>query len=218
MVRREGLDARSTVEQPQDDMSAPVRAIEGIAEVLERRSTEVLEAWSRRTETVAGASGARDLRRDGAAILSALRTALEASEEQPDLAPVVGLVSDFSLRRSRQGTRPAETAALFLGLREALLSQLSLAGSSEDGLTLAREAARLVDDLALGSFDSFLAGREDVISQQGEQLLELSTPVVRVWDRVVAAPLVGTLDSARALAQGRGDLTPERRFPCPTSA
>lgn len=198
MVRREGLDARSTVEQPQDDMSAPVRAIEGIAEVLERRSTEVLEAWSRRTETVAGASGARDLRRDGAAILSALRTALEASEEQPDLAPVVGLVSDFSLRRSRQGTRPAETAALFLGLREALLSQLSLAGSSEDGLTLAREAARLVDDLALGSFDSFLAGREDVISQQGEQLLELSTPVVRVWDRVVAAPLVGTLDSARA--------------------
>lgn len=58
--------------------------------------------------------------------------------------------------------------------------------------------AHLVDDLAVGIFDSFAEGREEVISQQGQQLLDLSTPVVRVWDRVVAAPLIGTLDSARA--------------------
>ncbi len=58
--------------------------------------------------------------------------------------------------------------------------------------------AQLVDGLAVGIFDSFAEGREEVIAQQGQQLLDLSTPVVRVWDRVVAAPLIGTLDSARA--------------------
>jgi rsbT co-antagonist protein RsbR len=79
-----------------------------------------------------------------------------------------------------------------------VLIELAGTGDPDDRFDAAREAARIVDELALGSFDSFLSGREEVISEQGAQLLELSTPVVRVWDRVVAAPLVGTLDSARA--------------------
>lgn len=187
------------MKQPQDHASAAVPTRPFIAGVLKRRSAQILDVWIERAEAVAGAHGAGELRSDGPALLAALRMALGASDDRPDLAPVTVLVRDFSLRRSRQGARPAETAALFLSLREALLSQVGGADASrEDGLTIAREAARLVDDLALSSFDSFLAGREDVIAHQGEQLLELSTPVVRVWDRVVAAPLVGTLDSARA--------------------
>jgi rsbT co-antagonist protein RsbR len=147
---------------------------------------------------VAGSGGAEDLQRDGAAVLSALRAALADADGSPDLAPVSRLLSDFGARRSRSGERPAETAGLVLGLREALLAELAGTGDPDERFSAAIEAARIVDELALGSFDSFLAGREEVISQQGEQLLELSTPVVRLWDRVVAAPLVGTLDSARA--------------------
>jgi rsbT co-antagonist protein RsbR len=186
------------MEQPHPESTARLDATRRIVGVLEQRPQQVLDAWVQRAGVVAGPRGADDLRRDGAAVLAALAGALSADGASPDLEPVGRLVSDFSLRRSRQGGRPAETAALVLGLREGLLAELAATGGADDAFAVARAAARLVDELALSSFDSFLAGREDVISQQGEQLLELSTPVVRVWDRVVAAPLVGTLDSARA--------------------
>jgi len=115
-----------------------------------------------------------------------------------DLCPARRLPGHFSTRRTRLGDEPSRTPGLVLPLLEARLDGLSGTGDPDDRFDAAREAARVVDELALASFDSFLSGREEVISQQGEQLLELSTPVVRVWDRVVAAPLVGTLDSARA--------------------
>lgn len=169
-----------------------------LADVLAQRGQQVLEAWVSRGAKVSRAGGAEDLRRDGAPVLQALGTALADAGGSPDLAPVSRLLNDFSARRTRSGDRPAETAGLILALREALLAELADAGDLDDRFAVALETSRVVDDLALGSFDSFLAGREEVISHQGEQLLELSTPVVRVWDRVVAAPLVGTLDSARA--------------------
>lgn len=181
----------------QDRPEAQREAHAVITEVLSQRGPQVLATWVSRAEKLAGSRGAADLERDGAAVLQALVAALSGADGAPDLAAVTHLLSDFSGRRARSGALPAETAGMILGLREAVLAQLDGTGG-QDGLSLAREAGRLVDELALGSFDSFLAGREEVISQQGEQLLELSTPVVRVWDRVVAAPLVGTLDSARA--------------------
>lgn len=175
-----------------------------LAKVLATRSPQVLEAWVTRAASVADSGGAAELRRDGGAVLEALRSALAEPGDQVELGAVTRLLSDFSTRRTRAGDRPAETAGLILALREALLAELAPTGQAEptgeaeQRFAVAREAGRLVDELALGSFDSFLAGREEVISQQGAQLLELSTPVVRVWNRVVAAPLVGTLDSARA--------------------
>jgi rsbT co-antagonist protein RsbR len=173
-----------------------IRAL--IGDVLDGRGQQVLGAWVARGARLAGGSAADDLQRDGAAVLSALRGALSAGDGVVDLGPVSRLLGDFSARRTRLGDPPSRTAGLVLALREALLAELAGGGDPEDRFDAAREVARIVDELALGSFDSFLSGREEVISQQGEQLLELSTPVVRVWERVVAAPLVGTLDSARA--------------------
>ena len=173
-----------------------IRAL--MADVLGRQGKQVLDAWVTRSERLAGSGAADDLRRDGPAVLSALGAALSAGDGVVDLAPVGRLLGDFSSRRTRLGDPPDRTAGLILALREAVLAELAGTGDPDDRFDAAREAARIVDDLALGSFGSFLSGREEVISQQGEQLLELSTPVVRVWDRVVAAPLVGTLDSARA--------------------
>lgn len=181
----------------QQDVDIDPGARAAIADVLNRQGEQVLAAWADRAAGVADGSAA-DLRRDGAAVLSALGSALGDKNGPLDLAPVNQLLGDFSARRTRAGDRPAQTAAAVLALREALLVQLQDGVGKDDLFPVARMAARIVDELALGSFDSFLAGREEVISQQGEQLLELSTPVVRVWDRVVAAPLIGTLDSARA--------------------
>jgi rsbT co-antagonist protein RsbR len=205
--RGSGRTVGSPVQKSQDQSEARPKAHAALADVLAGRGEQVLASWVTRGEKLAGRRGADDLGRDGAAVLQALAAALTGADGLPDLAPVTRLLSDFSVRRARSGGRPAETAGMVLGLREALLAEFD--GTEFDGtefdaagkvdwFAVAREAGRLVDELALGSFDSFLAGREEVISQQGEQLLELSTPVVRVWDRVVAAPLVGTLDSARA--------------------
>jgi len=185
------------VSEPQQQSEGKARAWGVIAAVLAARGPQVLDAWVTRASRLAG-DGAAELERDGTAVLDALRTALSSDGGTPDLAPVTGLLGDFGARRTRSGDAPAQTAGLVLALREALLTELADAGEDADRFEVAREAGRIVDELALGSFGSFLAGREEVISAQGEQLLELSTPVVRVWDRVVAAPLVGTLDSARA--------------------
>ncbi len=172
--------------------------LSGIADVLGRDGDRVLTAWVAQGRQRSGGRGADDLQRDGAGVLDALADALRGGGARPDLEPVSRLLGDFTARRSRAGDRPAQTAGLVLALREALLDALPTTGAAEARLAAAREAARVVDELALGCFDSLLAGREDVISAQGEQLLELSTPVVRIWERVVAVPLVGTLDSARA--------------------
>jgi rsbT co-antagonist protein RsbR len=186
------------VPEPHEQSERRPEARASIAAVLAERGEQVLDAWITRAERVAGSGGPDDLRRDGGAVLAALRTALSGSDGTLPLDQVSSLLSDFSTRRTRSGDRPAQTAGSILALREALLTELANTDGPEDRFAVAREAGRIVDDLALGTFDTFLAGREEVISQQGEQLLELSTPVVRVWDRVVAAPLVGTLDSARA--------------------
>ncbi|WP_345433947.1 STAS domain-containing protein, partial [Modestobacter marinus] len=174
-----------------------VRAWAEIAGVLAERRSRVLQAWVTRGARLSP-DGAAELERDGVAVLDALGTALSGGNSTSDLGSVSGLLSDFGARRTRAGDEPAQTAGLVLALREALLGELVDIGSEAGRFEVAREAGRIVDDLALGSFDSFLASREEVIFAQGEQLLELSTPVVRLWDRVVAAPLVGTLDSARA--------------------
>ncbi len=57
--------------------------------------------------------------------------------------------------------------------------------------------SRMVDDLGLRTFETYAAAREQIIGDQALTMLELSTPVVRLWDGIIAVPLVGTLDSAR---------------------
>jgi rsbT co-antagonist protein RsbR len=71
---------------------------------------------------------------------------------------------------------------------------------SKDGAALAAEmwsTTLLLDELGLYTTEVNQKTREEVISRQEQELLELSTPVVRLWDGVLALPLIGTLDSAR---------------------
>ena len=57
--------------------------------------------------------------------------------------------------------------------------------------------SRMMDDLGLHTFETYAAARERIIADQAQAMLELSTPVVRLWEGIIAVPLVGTLDSAR---------------------
>jgi rsbT co-antagonist protein RsbR len=100
-------------------------------------------------------------------------------------------LTDLSRAWARQGFTPTETANLVFTIKQVVLS---LDGDQSDFLAL----SLIVDDMGLYTFDTYAKARESIIADQTEQLLELSTPVVKLWDGVVAVPLVGTLDSARA--------------------
>ena len=104
------------------------------------------------------------------------------------------LLIELSRNRARQGFTPTETARSVFALKEVL--EPSLAGEAASAQAYL-QFARLLDDLGLLTTEAYVRTREEIISSQAEQLLELSTPVVKLWDGVVGVPLVGTLDSAR---------------------
>jgi rsbT co-antagonist protein RsbR len=83
-------------------------------------------------------------------------------------------------------------------LKDALIELFDLGDGDVGKLRDLIGFSQVVDQLGLYTFETYAHAREELISEQGEQLLELSTPVVKLWEGVVAVPLVGTLDSARA--------------------
>ncbi|MEH0982188.1 STAS domain-containing protein [Micromonospora sp. CPCC 205556] len=107
------------------------------------------------------------------------------------------VLAELSRGRVRQGFSATETAVSIYALKDVLVE---LAESGEVELSLRDVIAfnSLVDQMGLYTFETYVQARESLIADQAEQLLELSTPVVKIWDGVVAVPLVGTLDSARA--------------------
>ncbi|MBM0256328.1 STAS domain-containing protein [Micromonospora sp. 4G55] len=117
-----------------------------------------------------------------------------SSESAAELRAVLG---ELSRNRARQGFSATETAVSIYALKEVLVE---LADGADGALSLRDVLAfnGVVDQMGLSTFETYVQAREGLIADQAEQLLELSTPVVKIWDGVVAVPLVGTLDSARA--------------------
>jgi rsbT co-antagonist protein RsbR len=114
-------------------------------------------------------------------------------------APAREFLGNLSRSRARQGFTPSETAMFVLSLKEPLFLELR-SRLQNDPVRLAEETwniTHLLDTVGLYTIETYMKGREEVISRQQQELLELSTPVVRLWDGVLALPLIGTLDSAR---------------------
>ncbi len=103
-------------------------------------------------------------------------------------------LAELSRSRARSGATPAETATSIFAMKDAVYELLA-----GDASLLPEFLAfsRMVDDLALYTFETYSAVSEQIIADHAESMLELSTPVVRLWDGIIAVPLVGTLDSAR---------------------
>ncbi|MET7371512.1 STAS domain-containing protein [Micromonospora arida] len=106
-------------------------------------------------------------------------------------------LSELSRGRARQGFSATETTISVFALKDVLAELMQEAGGP-DALKDYVAFSKLIDEMGLFTFESFVRTRESLIADQAEQLLELSTPVVKLWEGVVAVPLVGTLDSARA--------------------
>jgi rsbT co-antagonist protein RsbR len=178
-----------------------------IPEILRRSESEVLADWMRQqlssTAVRSGLVREADLREQSRALLAALREALESGSVQDISGPAWSAVRDFlveaSRARVRQGFTPTETATFVLSLKLPIFARLRQEYSN-DAPALAAEtwtATELLDKLALLTMEAYQKTREEVISRQQHELLELSTPVVKLWDGILALPLIGTLDSAR---------------------
>jgi rsbT co-antagonist protein RsbR len=98
-----------------------------------------------------------------------------------------------------QGFSPKETATFVFSLKQPLFARLR-SGASKDAEALAEGAwalTEVMDSLGLHVMEVYQTSREEVIRRQQEEISELSTPVVKLWQGIVALPLIGTLDSAR---------------------
>ena len=133
------------------------------------------------------------------ALVQTLHKAPSADIASADWTDVRDFLAGISHSRAQQGFSPSETATFVLSLKEPLFRLLREehkdSGSLGDALWVVTE---LVDQLGLHTTEVYQKTREEVIIRQQRELLELSTPVVQLWDDILALPLVGTLDSARA--------------------
>ncbi len=113
--------------------------------------------------------------------------------------PVREFLDSLSRGRAVQGFSAQETATFVLSLKKPLFKRVQTAHADDAAAAMANTwtVSELVDKLGLHTIKTFQKSREDIIARQQEELLELSTPVVKLWDGVIALPMIGTLDSAR---------------------
>jgi rsbT co-antagonist protein RsbR len=180
-------------------MSDLFKAIQENRESILKEWLESIRAASRRQNIIDD----RELESQTAEVLSAIvevpsGTKLEDFNSSA-WQPLKDLLTSLSMSRATQGFTPSETALFVLSLKPALFSIVkAISGNDADNLFQQVTTVNdFVDRLALYTTDSFIAGRNQVIMRQQEEMLELSTPVVTLWDGIVALPLIGTLDSAR---------------------
>jgi rsbT co-antagonist protein RsbR len=108
-------------------------------------------------------------------------------------------LAELSQQRARQGSTPSETATFVFSIKQPLFARLRVEFAA-DPETLAAatwQVSTLLDALGLFTVEVYQKSRDQIIIRQQQELLELSTPVVKLWQNVLALPLIGTLDSNR---------------------
>ena len=175
-----------------------------LATILERHEKDVLNEWV--DQQLAAVTRRRDLvndqelREDSRRFLAIFRQAAQnESGADADWGEARAFLEDLSRTRARQGFSPSETATFVFSLKQPLFARLRQdLGRDPDALAGEMWSTSVaLDRLGLYTTEVYQKSREEVIVHQQREMLELSTPVVQLWQGVLGLPLIGTLDSAR---------------------
>jgi rsbT co-antagonist protein RsbR len=176
------------------------------SEFVRSRQKELLASWLASLSST-GRSGDRrtslaNVEQQAQEFLELLVAGLQGGNVQDisaaNWAPVRAFLEGFSRVRALQGFTADQTATFIFSFKKALFDLLEK--SATDPKALASQMwswTELIDSLGLHTFNTFQRSREDVIKRQQADLLELSTPVIKLWEGVLALPMIGTLDSSR---------------------
>ena len=177
-----------------------------LPEILRRDQQSILSEWTKlqldsmatRRELMSEA----ELSQQSRDFLSVFTTAVGTSERFEVEGPIWGAVHEFLARisasRSRQGFSPTETPMFVFSLKEPLSNRMRASGrDAESASAEIWKTTLILDALGLYTTEMHQKSRESVILRQQQEMMELSTPVVTLWDGILALPLIGTLDSAR---------------------
>jgi rsbT co-antagonist protein RsbR len=176
-----------------------------IGQLVRNHEHQILEQWlalqQASTTLRANLVKERELREQSRDFLQQFTAALQQDSQNTEASawkPVKDLLAKLSRSRATQGFTPVETATFVFSLKQPLFDLLRQELKEADKLAEGNWLMTvLLDKLGLYTTEIYQQNRELVIKRQQEELLELSTPVVELWDNIVALPLIGTLDSAR---------------------
>ena len=176
-----------------------------LAAIIQKHQADLLHDWFGELSSMLGDGRITeaDLRQQAADFLELLIAAMQhvnaGSVNATEWAPIREFLDGVSRSRAIQGFSASETATFIFSFKKPLFARIQQE-SVGDGKAVADQtwaATELLDSLGLHTASAFQKSREGVIARQQEELLELSTPVVKLWDGVLALPMIGTLDSAR---------------------
>jgi rsbT co-antagonist protein RsbR len=177
-----------------------------ISKVVEQYESEILADWTKELIRAMGrgegAVAQAEVRRQASEFLNLFWRALKRTNGDiggQEWNDVREMLADISRSRGAQGFTPSDTAAFVFSMKKPIMQRLQTE-HGKDASGLAGDTQLLtdvVDKLGLYTTEVYQTGREDVIRRQQQDMLELSTPVVKLWDGVLALPMIGTLDSNR---------------------
>jgi rsbT co-antagonist protein RsbR len=178
-----------------------------IAKLAQTHQAEILADWIK--EQLAATTYRRDLLKESELreqserflklLIPAFHLGTTDNFNGREWTPIRDFLASISRTRAAQGFTPTETATFVLSLKQPLFTRLRKVG--EKNITSLMDdlwsVTVLLDKLGLLTMEYFQKSREDIIARQQEEMLELSTPVVKLWEGILALPMIGTLDSAR---------------------
>jgi rsbT co-antagonist protein RsbR len=176
-----------------------------LAEIISGNEEQIRSEWIRdmsKSLQRADLISKTELEEQCGAVLKALVAGVRSSSADiraAGWAPTREILESISASRARQGFSPTEVATFVLSLKQPLFAAIrkDLGKSPEKLFEAVWSATELVDGLALVTTEAYITTKEELIHRQQQELMELSTPVVKLWDGVLALPIIGTLDSAR---------------------
>jgi rsbT co-antagonist protein RsbR len=180
-----------------------------VAEIITTRQEEVLADWLENIKTLAGnrtleLMTEEQLRAEAKVLLEMLTKAFNAEQyvtiDTPAFVDSVAMLREISASRAKQGFTPSETAFFVFSLKDALLKflQQEMAAQPEWLNEEVTKMNKIIDNLGMVTFETFVITREQVIAEQSRSLMELSTPCLKVWNEVLLLPLVGVIDTSRS--------------------